>query len=93
MKQFIKNNFATIVLVLALLSLLKSCGDSRELQKLRKEVEVVKEQSASKEEIELLQNKVMFEFLIYEDDIDNKKASLSDIKNKIDELEKKQNAK
>lgn len=93
MKQFIKNNFATIVLVLALLSLLKSCGDSRELQKLRKEVEVVKEQSASKEEIELLQNKVMFEFLIYEDDIDNKKASLSDIKNKIDELEKKQNTK
>jgi hypothetical protein len=93
MKQFIKNNFATIVLVLALLSLLKSCGDSRELQKLRKEVEVVKEQSASKEEIEILQNKVMFEFLIYEDDIDNKKASLSDIKNKIDELEKKQNAK
>jgi len=93
MKQFIKNNFATIVLVLALLSLLKSCGDSRELQKLRKEVEVVKEQSASEEEIELLQNKVMFEFLIYEDDIDNKKASLSDIKNKIDELEKKQNAK
>lgn len=93
MKQFIKNNFATIVLVLALLSLLKSCGDSRELQKLRKEVEVVKEQSASKEEIEILQNKVMFEFLIYEDDIDNKKASLSDIKNKIDELKKKQNAK
>ena len=93
MKQFIKNNFATIVLVLALLSLLKSCGDSRDLQKLRKEVEVVKEQSASKEEIEILQNKVMFEFLIYEDDIDNKKASLSDIKNKIDELEKKQNAK
>ena len=93
MKQFIKNNFATIVLVLALLSLLKSCGDSRELQKLRKEVEVVKEQSASKEEIEILQNKVMFEFLIYEDDIDKKKASLSDIKNKIDELEKKQNAK
>jgi len=31
----------------------------------------------------------MFEFLLYEDDIDNKKASLSDIKNKIDELEKK----
>ena len=93
MKQFIKNNFATIVLVLALLSLLKSCGDSRELQKLRKEVEVVKSQSATKEEIELLQNKVMFEFLLYEDDIDNKKASLSDIRNKISELEKKQTIK
>lgn len=93
MKQFIKNNFATIVFVLALLSLLKSCGDSRELQKLRKEVEVVKSQSATKEEIELLQNKVMFEFLLYEDDIDNKKASISDIKNKIYDLEKKQTIK
>jgi hypothetical protein len=81
------------VLVLALLSLLKSCGDSRELQKLRKEVEVVKSQSATKEEIELLQNKVMFEFLLYEDDIDNKKASISDIKNKIYDLEKKQTIK
>jgi len=93
MKEFIKKNFTVIVLVIAVLSFFKSCGDSRELQKLRKEVEVVKEQSASKEEIELLQNKVMFEFLIYEDDIDNKKASLSDIKNKVDELEKKLNSK
>lgn len=93
MKEFIKKNFTVIVLVIVVLSFFKSCGDSRELQKLRKEVEVVKEQSASKEEIELLQNKVMFEFLIYEDDIDNKKASLSDIKNKVDELEKKLNSK
>lgn len=93
MKEFIKKNFTVIVLVIAVLSFFKSCGDSRELQKLRKEVEVVKEQSASREEIELLQNKVMFEFLIYEDDIDNKKASLSDIKNKVDELEKKLNSK
>lgn len=93
MKEFIKKNFTVIVLVIAVLSFFKSCGDSRELQKLRKEIEVVKEQSASREEIELLQNKVMFEFLIYEDDIDNKKASLSDIKNKVDELEKKLNSK
>ena len=93
MKEFLKKNFTVIVLAIAVLSFFKSCGDSRELQKLRKEVEVVKEQSASREEIELLQNKVMFEFLIYEDDIDNKKASLSDIKNKVDELEKKLNSK
>ena len=64
MKEFIKKNFTVIVLVIAVLSFFKSCGDSRELQKLRKEVEVVKEQSASREEIELLQNKVMFEFFV-----------------------------
>jgi hypothetical protein len=29
-------------------------------------------------------NQVMFEFLIYEDDFDKKKISLSDIKNKIE---------
>ena len=73
MKQFIKNNFATIVLVLALLSLLKSCGDSRELQKLRKEVEVVKSQSATKEEIELEQS--------FDDDLEIEQIKAKERKN------------
>ena len=89
MKEFIKKNFTVIVLVIAVLTFFKSCGDSRELSKLRTEVQTLRETQATQEEIELIQNKVMFEFLLYEDDIDNKKASLSDIKNKIDELEKK----
>jgi hypothetical protein len=61
------------VLVLALLSLLKSCGDSR-ITKTKKKLKLLKNKVHLKEEIELLQNKVMFEFLIYEDDIDNKKS-------------------
>lgn len=89
MKEFIKKNFTIIVLIIVVLTFFKSCGDSRELSKLRNEVQVLKETQATQEEIELIQNKVMFEFLLYEDDIDNKKASLSDIKNKIDEFEKK----
>ncbi len=93
MKEFIKKNFTVIVLAIAVLSFFKSCGDSRELSKLRTEVQTLKETQATQEEIELTQNKVMFEFLLYEDDIDNKRASLSDIKNKVDELEKKLNKK
>lgn len=89
MKEFIKKNFTIIVLIIVVLTFFKSCGDSRELSKLRNEVQVLRETQATQEEIELIQNKVMFEFLLYEDDIDNKKASLSDIKNKIDEFEKK----
>lgn len=93
MKEFLKKNFTVIVLAIAVLSFFKSCGDSRELSKLRTEVQTLKETQATQEEIELTQNKVMFEFLLYEDDIDNKRASLSDIKNKVDELEKKLNKK
>jgi hypothetical protein len=89
MKNFIEKNFTLIVLVIAVLGFFKSCGDSRELSKLRTEVQTLKETQATQEEIELTQNKVMFEFLIYEDDIDNKRASLSDIKNKVNEFEKK----
>jgi hypothetical protein len=33
MKKFIENNFVIIVLVIALLGLFKSCGDSRDFLK------------------------------------------------------------
>ena len=42
MKNFIQKNFTVIVLVIALLSFFKSCGDGRELSKMRKEVERLK---------------------------------------------------
>ena len=92
MKKFIQDNFTVIVLVVAILSLFKSCGDSRELNKLKKELEATNakiDEFATKEEVEIISNKVMFDFLLYEDDLDKKKASLSDIKNKVDELQKK----
>lgn len=96
MKKFIQENFTIIVLIIALLTLFKSCGDSRELTKLKKELEMTNsklEKFATKEQVEIITNKTMFDFLLYEDDIDKKKASLSDIKNKIDDLEKKLNNK
>jgi hypothetical protein len=92
-KNFIKKNFTVIVMILAVLTFFKSCGDSRELQKLRKEVQVMKESQATREDIELISNKVMFQFLLYEDDVDKNKASISDIKNKVDEIETKLNKK
>jgi hypothetical protein len=92
MKKFIQDNFTTIVLVIALFTLFKSCGDSRELSKVKKELELTNqklEQYATKEEVEIIISKTMFDFLLYEDDLDKKKTSLSDIKNKVDELQKK----
>ena len=51
MKNFIKNNFIIITLVIMLLGLFKSCGDSRELSKMRKEVESIKDSTYTKTEL------------------------------------------
>ena len=53
MKKFIQNNFTVIVLVIALLGFFKSCGDGRELSKMRKEVLSIKDSTYTKEELNL----------------------------------------
>jgi hypothetical protein len=53
MKKFIENNFIIIVLVITLLGFFKSCGDSRELTKVRKEIQFIKESTYTKEELNL----------------------------------------
>ena len=53
MKDFIKNNFTIIVLIIALLTLFKSCGDSRELSKMRKEIETIKDSTYTKTELDV----------------------------------------
>ena len=53
MKNFIKNNFTIIVLVISLLTLFKSCGDSRELSKMRKEIETIKDSTYTKNELDV----------------------------------------
>ena len=52
MKKFIENNFVIIVLVVALLTFFKGCGDSRELVKMRKEIEAIKDSTYTKTELD-----------------------------------------
>jgi hypothetical protein len=52
MKNFIQKNFTVIVLVIALLGLFKSCGDGRELAKMRKEIESIKDSTYTKTELD-----------------------------------------
>ena len=52
MKNFIEKNFTLIVLIIALLTLFKSCGDGRELSKIRKEIELIKDSTYTKTELE-----------------------------------------
>jgi hypothetical protein len=51
MKNFIKNNFTTIVLVISLLSLIKSCGDARQLSAIKKEIKEIKDSTYTKVEL------------------------------------------
>jgi uncharacterized membrane protein (DUF106 family) len=51
MKNFIKNNFTIIVLVISVLTLFKSCGDSRELTNIKKEIKAIKDSTYTKTEL------------------------------------------
>lgn len=51
MKKFIEEKFTIIVLIITLLTLFKSCGDGRELSKIRKEIETIKDSTYTKQEL------------------------------------------
>jgi hypothetical protein len=97
MLQKIKDNFQYILLVFLVLLLFKQCGINREISKIRKEEKSSNElivnkldsiNTLTKDEMRGEMRKVMFEFLIYEDDFDKKKTSLSEIKSRIETGEK-----
>jgi 5-methylcytosine-specific restriction endonuclease McrBC GTP-binding regulatory subunit McrB len=50
MKEFIKKNFTVIVLVIAVLTFFKSCGDGRELAQIKKEIRAIKDSSVTQDE-------------------------------------------
>jgi hypothetical protein len=52
MKKFIQNNFTVIVLVIALLGFFKSCGDSRDLSKIKKEIQAIKDSTYTKDQLQ-----------------------------------------
>lgn len=51
MKKFIQTNFTVIVLVIALLSFFKSCGDSRDIVKIKNEIKTIKDSTYTKNEL------------------------------------------
>jgi|TARA_B100001093_G_C26819655_1_gene1011350 hypothetical protein len=53
MKKFIDKYFITIVFVILLLTFFRGCGDSRELSDIQKEIEIIKESTFTKDELDL----------------------------------------
>lgn len=92
MLEKIKTNSWAITLIILLIVLLRQCGVNRDIDKIQKNVKAtnisvdsLKSKIISKGEIREEMNQTMFNFLIYEDDIDKGKTSLSEIKSKINE--------
>jgi len=87
----IKNYSWAITLVLVLFVLLRQCGVNRDVDRIEKSVKSINSKVDSlviptKEDVRKEMNETMFNFLIYEDDFDKGKASLSDIKSKINNV-------
>lgn len=53
MKKFIQDNFTVIVLVISILTLFKSCGDSREVSKIKKDIQSIKDSTYTKDELNI----------------------------------------
>jgi hypothetical protein len=93
MVQKIKDNFQFIVLGFLVIIFLRQCGVNSDIDRIEKENKAISAKidsvnTLSKPEIRKEMRHVMFEFLIYEDDFDKKKISLSEIKNRLESSEK-----
>ena len=92
----IKANYWMILLLLMIIVFFIQCGIRRDIDRIEKNVKSVAEKTDSvqntmvtRDQVKYEMNQSMFNFLIYEDDFDKGRASLSDIKNKINSSEPK----
>jgi hypothetical protein len=51
MKKFIENNFVIIVFVIIILTFFKGCNDSRQISEMKNEIEILKNNTYTKEEL------------------------------------------
>lgn len=96
-KVFLEKNYLTIIIVLFLTFLVSNCSNISKISSLKKEtsslndslskrisnLEVKINSLPTQENVESYNRKLMYEFLIYEDDLDNRRTSLSKIKEEL----------
>jgi hypothetical protein len=95
MKKFLEKNHRVIIITLLVLSigtLFKGCANRKVVSNLEKQVESKNIQIdslvrtiATKDDVKNTMENVMLDYLIYEDELDNKKITLSNIKDKIND--------
>ena len=95
--NWVKENNIVLMVAFMVILFFRQCGVSSDVSKMRKEIGYISEKTdkssksldslrntlVSRDDIKNDMSKVMFEYLIFEDDLDKGKISLSDIKNRI----------
>ena len=91
-KSFVSEYGLMITLGLIVILFFRTCGMNRDADKLKKDVkdmkmqmEFIKDNLATKKDIENQMESVMLDVLIYEDELDKKKITISQIKQKIED--------
>lgn len=90
----IKSNYWIILLFLTTIIFFKQCSVRNDIDRIEKNVRLLEEKTDSiqdnavtRDQVKYEMNQTMFNFLIYEDDFDKGRSSLSDIRNKINKGE------
>ncbi len=92
----IKANYWIVLLFLTVIIFFKQCSMRNDMDRIEKNVKTITEKTDSiqsttvtRDQVKYEMNQTMFNFLIYEDDFDKGRSSLSDIRNKINNGEQK----
>jgi hypothetical protein len=83
----LKTHSWLVSLILVSLVFFKQCSVSRDQDKIQKDIKQIAgkvDSLPTSDQVKQTVNESMFNFLIYENDFDSKKTSLSEIKSKID---------
>jgi len=90
----IKSNYWIILLFLTTIIFFKQCSVRNDVDRIEKNIKSLEEKTDSiqdntvtRDQVKYEMNQTMFNFLIYEDDFDKGRSSLSDIRNKINKGE------
>lgn len=88
----IKSNSWGIILFFVLVLNLRQCGINRDISRMDKQIKFIngsvdslQNSCVTREDMEKSMKQNMFNFLIYEDDFDKGKTSLSEIKSKMEQ--------
>lgn len=97
-KKFLTDNSIVVIVTLFILLVLSNCSSNRSNDKLKDElkevrveldsVQTILNNSTTIEQVKIENAKLLYNFLIFEDDLDKKKISMSEIKLKVEELNK-----
>lgn len=83
--NWIKKNYWALSLILMLFIFLGTCNANKNAKKALKKAEQVESVVVTKKQMRDEMEEVMLDFLIYEDELDKKKITISQIKERITE--------